>query len=162
MNRFSPSILFAMTAALGLGCSHHNVHDTRAVKVGVLTCESVEGSHFSLLVHSSTDYECKIVHSGIQDRYRAQAGIAAGVDSHWRKAETLRFTVFSAHAGEPEGFLAGRFVGARASATLGAGGGAKVLVGGGDRHLTLKPLALSTSTGVGVSAGIAHLTLEAR
>ena len=162
MNRFlATAMILAGATALGIGCSHHNVHDTRAVKIGVLTCESVPGSHFSMLVHSSMDFECVIPHAGIQDRYRAQAGVALGVDTHWRKSETLRFSVFATHAGEPAGFLAGRFVGARASATLGVGGGAKVLVGGGERHITLKPIALSTSSGVGVSAGLAHLTLEA-
>ena len=163
MNRFlATAMILAGATALGIGCSHHNVHDTRAVKIGVLTCESVPGSHFSMLVHSSTDFDCVMHHSGMEDRYRAEAGVGLGVDAHWRKTETLRFSVFSTHAGEPRGFLAGRFVGARASATLGVGGGAKVLVGGGDRHLTLKPLALSTNTGVGVSAGLAHLTLEAQ
>lgn len=148
-------------ALLTAACSHHNVHDTRGVKVGVLTCRSVPDTSMSLLVHSVTDVECVIEHSGIEDRYKGEAGVALGVDVHWNRDETLRYTVLSTHgATEPKGFLAGRFTGAKVGASLGVGGGLQILVGGGEEHLTLQPLALETTTGLSVHGGLGYLYLE--
>jgi hypothetical protein len=58
------------------------------------------------------------------------------------------------------GGLAGKFVGGKGSVTLGYGAGAGVLVGGSDRNLTLQPLALEGSKGLGVAGGVSYLTLE--
>ena len=46
------------------------------------------------------------------------------------------------------------------SVTLGYGGGAGALVGGSDSNLTLQPLALEGSKGLGVAAGASYLTPE--
>lgn len=149
------AVLFAVS------CTHHNLHETSGVRVGVLTCKSVPGTNVSLLIHSTTDVECTINHSGIEDKYKGEAGIALGVDIHWNRNETLRYTVFATHgAGEPKGFLAGRFTGVKAGASLGAGGGLQLLVGGGESHITLQPLALETHTGLSVHGGVGYLYLE--
>jgi len=144
-----------------VACSHHNVHETTGVKVGVLVCKSIPDTSMSLLIHSTTDVECTISHSGIEDKYKGEAGVALGVDIHWNRSETLRYTVIATHgADEPKGFLAGRFTGVKAGASLGAGGGLQVLVGGGKQHLTLQPLALETTTGLSVHGGLGYLYLE--
>jgi hypothetical protein len=146
---------------LAAACSHHNMHETRGVKVGVLTCKNIPDSNFSLLIHSTTDVECTIEHSGIEDKYKGEAGVALGVDLNWNRNETLRYTVFATHgADEPRGFLAGRFTGVKAGASLGMGGGLQVLVGGGKEHITLQPLVLETTTGMSVHGGLGYLYLE--
>ena len=160
----SPRPLLAVLCGAALfaaACSHHNLHNTRGVKVGVLTCNNIPETNFTLLIHSTTDVVCTINHSGIEDRYKGEAGVALGVDLHWNRKETLRYTVFATHgASEPKGFLAGRFTGAKLGASLGVGGGLQVLIGGGKQHLTLNPLALETTTGLSAHGGLGYLYLE--
>ena len=55
--------LIAVAALVLAGCSHHNLHDTRGAKVGILTCESVPESEFSLLIHSNVKVKCSIEHA---------------------------------------------------------------------------------------------------
>jgi hypothetical protein len=58
------------------------------------------------------------------------------------------------------GALAGEFAGATASATVGVGAGANVLVGGSSRTISLQPLSLEGSTGLNVAAGIGAISLR--
>ena len=154
--------LLAAAALLLAGCSHHNVHQTRGIRVGVLTCRTVPGTGISLFIHSVVDVECEIRHSGIEDHYDGQAGIALGLDLRWERNETTRWTVLAASSAleEPRGFLAGRFVGPKASLTLGGGAGVEVLFGGGERQIALQPIGVQTSTGAGLAGGIGYLYLE--
>ncbi len=56
--------------------------------------------------------------------------------------------------------LAGRYVGAKASAAAGLGTGAQFLIGGGEKSFTLQPLALEGGTGLGTAGGVGYLFLE--
>ena len=58
------------------------------------------------------------------------------------------------------GVLAGSYAGASAEATLGAGLGANVLVGGNDRSVALQPLSIQGQVGLNVAAGIAEIALQ--
>jgi hypothetical protein len=58
------------------------------------------------------------------------------------------------------GALAGNYSGATAEATVGAGLGANVLVGGSDRTVALQPLSVQGQAGLNVAAGVAELTLH--
>ena len=58
------------------------------------------------------------------------------------------------------GVLAGSYAGASAEATIGAGLGANVLVGGNDRSVALQPLSIQGSVGLNVAAGIAEIALQ--
>jgi hypothetical protein len=58
------------------------------------------------------------------------------------------------------GALAGNYSGATAEATVGAGLGANVLVGGSDRTVALQPLSVQGQTGLNVAAGVAELILR--
>jgi len=151
----------AAAALLIAGCSHHNVHQTRGIRLGVLTCRTVPGTGISLFIHSVVDVDCVINHSGIEDHYDGQAGIALGLDLRWERNETTRWGVLAASSAleEPRGFLAGRFVGPKASLTVGGGAGVEVLFGGGERQIALQPLGVQTSTGAGVAGGIGYLYL---
>src|SRR5205085_10094643 len=53
------------------------------------------------------------------------------------------------------GFLAGEYVGATGEATLGAGIGANVLIGGSYRTVTLKPLSVGGQIGLNLAVGVA-------
>jgi len=58
------------------------------------------------------------------------------------------------------GALAGDYGGATASATVGLGVGANVLLGGSSKQITLQPVSVEGSTGLNVAAGIAAVTLR--
>ena len=58
------------------------------------------------------------------------------------------------------GVLAGSYVGASAEASVGAGLGANVLVGGNDRSVALQPLSVQGQVGVNIAAGIAEIALQ--
>jgi len=58
------------------------------------------------------------------------------------------------------GVLAGSYAGASAEATVVAGLGANVLVGGNDRSVALQPLSIQGQVGLNVAAGIAELDLR--
>ncbi|MGB9657775.1 MAG: DUF992 domain-containing protein, partial [Pseudolabrys sp.] len=56
--------------------------------------------------------------------------------------------------------LAGKYVGATAEASIAAGLGANVLVGGSDRTIALQPLSVQGQAGLNVAAGVAELILR--
>src|SRR5436305_12582070 len=58
------------------------------------------------------------------------------------------------------GVLAGSYAGASAEATVGAGLGASLLVGGNDRSVALQPLSVGGQVGLNVAAGIAEISLQ--
>jgi len=60
----------------------------------------------------------------------------------------------------PAGGLAGNYGGASAEASLVAGLGANVLVGGSSRTVALQPLSVQGQMGINVAAGVAGLHLR--
>lgn len=60
------------------------------------------------------------------------------------------------------GALAGEYGGATAEATVGAGLGANVLIGGSNHTFALQPLSVQGQTGFNVAAGVAGLHLSYR
>jgi Protein of unknown function (DUF992) len=57
--------------------------------------------------------------------------------------------------------LAGHYGGASAEATVGAGVGANVLVGGSNRTVTLQPISVQGQAGLNLAVGVAGLDLRA-
>jgi hypothetical protein len=68
------------------------------------------------------------------------------------------WVVFSNTVAGP-GFLAGDYFGASGEATVGAGLGANVLLGGSNRTLAFQPISLSGQTGLNLALGVAALQL---
>lgn len=60
----------------------------------------------------------------------------------------------------PIGWLAGEYAGASAEASIVAGLGANVLVGGSNRSVALQPVSVQGQTGLNLAAGIAGLELQ--
>ena len=58
------------------------------------------------------------------------------------------------------GVLAGSYAGASAEATVVAGLGANVLVGGSNRTVALQPVSVQGQTGLNVAAGVAEIDLQ--
>jgi hypothetical protein len=66
----------------------------------------------------------------------------------------------SASSASTFGALAGEYGGASAEATVGAGLGANVLVGGSDRTVSLQPVSVQGQAGLNLAVGVSGLTLR--
>ena len=128
------------------------------VKAGTLTCDISGG--IGLIITSHKDVACiftpsqpgpREVYVGGIDKFGLDLGATTGGEMVWAvyAPTTRRF-----------GALAGQYGGASAEATVGAGLGANVLVGGSDRTVALQPLSVQGQAGLNVAAGVAELTLR--
>ena len=150
-----------------MGGSHEMKKDEDAGlggKLGILKCQTIPGTRVNLLIHSAVNLNCKFETTYGMEEYKGESGVGLGVDINWKRKETIAYTVLSGTMDYEIGSygLSGKFVGGKGSATVGAGAGAAVLVGGGERNFTLQPIALEGSTGLGVAGGVGYLFLEAK
>lgn len=131
-------------------------------EIGILKCHTIKGSGSYWLIHSSAKVECEFNHTQGSEKYTGKTGIGLGVDLSWNPTQEYLFSVVSGSSDtQPEAnFLAGGYVGGKASATAGFGVGLSILVGGGDKSVSLVPIGVEGNTGFGVEAGINFLTLE--
>lgn len=130
-------------------------------KIGVLTCITQPNTGISLIIHSTTDVKCSFsaTGGGGVENYVGETGVGLGVDMRFDRETHLVYTVFAVEkVGSYK--LAGKYVGGGASVTAGAGVGAQILFGGGPDSISLQPV-IEGSTGLGLSAGITYLFLQA-
>lgn len=154
----------ALTITILTAFSTTNVLAEGGIEVGVLHCTVVPGSRVNLLIRSTADVECTYENDGQTEIYKGETGIALGLDLSFRSNERMAFTVIAASqdVGPGAQALSGKYVGGQVSAAAGLGLGAKALVGGGAKNIGLQPLAIETSTGLGISGGLGFLYLEAQ
>ena len=129
----------------------------QAVKAGVLTCNVSSG--FGFIFGSSRSINCTFAPAGGAPQHYVGSIDKFGVDIGYTKGGVLVWTVLAPTTSPAPGSLAGSYGGATASATVGAGGGANVLVGGSGNSISLQPLSIEGNTGLNVAAGVAALTL---
>lgn len=127
-------------------------------KVGTLTCDISAG--IGMIIASKKDVTCMFtpsqpgpreVYTGSISKFGLDLGATAGGEMIWAvyAPTTRRF-----------GALAGHYSGASAEATVGAGLGANVLIGGSDRTVTLQPVSIQGQAGVNLAVGVADLDLR--
>jgi Protein of unknown function (DUF992) len=127
-------------------------------KVGTLSCDISGG--IGLIITSKKELTCmftpsqpgpKEVYVGSITKFGLDLGATAGGEMVWAvyAPTTRKF-----------GALAGNYGGATAEATVGAGLGANVLVGGSDRTVALQPVSVQGQAGLNVAAGVADLRLR--
>jgi hypothetical protein len=127
-------------------------------KVGTLTCDISAG--IGLIITSKKDVTCMFtasqpgpreVYTGSITKFGLDLGATAGGEMIW--------AVF-APTDRRFGALAGNYGGASAEATVGAGVGANVLVGGSNRTVSLQPLSVQGQAGLNLAVGVAGLDLH--
>lgn len=134
---------------------------TSGTKIGTLTCTTIPDTTVNLLVHSTVNVKCVFKSTaGETEHYKGETGVGLGIDLHVRRDEQLGFVVLAADFRKGSYKLAGKYFGGGATATVGVGVGAHVLAGGSNKSISLEPLVLSGSKGVGVSGGVTYLYLE--
>jgi hypothetical protein len=126
------------------------------VTAGLLSCNV--GSGWGLVLGSSRPMTC-VYSSGAGDQRYVGSVKKFGVDIGYVSSGTIVWAVVAPTMGVPAGALAGDYLGATGSATIGAGIGANVLFGGFSRSISLQPVSVEGSTGLDVAGGIGSVTL---
>jgi hypothetical protein len=130
----------------------------RQVKVGTLTCDVSAG--IGLIIASKKNLTCMFtpaasgpreVYTGSISKFGLDVGATAGGEMVW--------TVYSPTSRQ-FGALAGHYAGASAEATVGAGLGANVLVGGSKRTVALQPVSVQGQAGLNLAVGVAGMDLH--
>lgn len=127
------------------------------VKVGVLECRVAPG--VGMIVGSSKRLSCNFTPTGRKaERYSGRI-TKIGLDIGFTKGGVIVWGVFAPTSGYSRHALAGHYAGASGEASLVAGLGANVLVGGSNRSFALQPFSVSGQTGVNLAVGVAGLDL---
>jgi hypothetical protein len=147
-----------VASLLALGLAIPQAEAAEGVKIGVLTCH-VEGG-VGLILGSSKAMDCIFAPAGGGPTEEYEGRISKiGIDVGVTGDTTLAWAVF-APGKVKAGALEGSYGGASAEATVIAGLGANVLIGGLKRSINLQPLSVQAQTGLNIAAGIAGMRLD--
>ncbi len=157
MNK-SLTLLIASMTVMGALAAPAIAQKAAPTKVGSLNCDISAG--IGLIVASKKQVTClftpsnggpKEVYVGSIDKFGLDIGATTGGQMVWAVFAPTSLKV---------GALTGNYVGATAEATVGAGLGANVLVGGSDRTVSLQPVSVQGQTGLNLAVGVADLKLQ--
>jgi hypothetical protein len=129
----------------------------RRVQVGSLACSISAG--IGLVVASQRNVSCNFQPDGGPPEVYTGTLTRVGVDVGFTTGGAMVWGVF-ADTNRYAGMLTGTYAGATAEATLAAGLGANVLVGGSNRSVALQPLSVQGQVGLNVAAGVGALELH--
>lgn len=127
-------------------------------RAGTLTCDISGG--IGMIIASRKEVTCMFtpaasgpreVYVGSITKFGLDVGATSGGEMVWQVLAPSTRTF---------GALAGHYAGASGEATVGAGVGANVLVGGSDRTVTLQPLSVQGQAGLNLAVGVAELDLQ--
>ncbi|HEY2531593.1 MAG TPA: DUF992 domain-containing protein [Xanthobacteraceae bacterium] len=146
-------------AVLCAGLMPASAQQAGGIKVGVLTCRT--SATLGLIVASHQRLRCSFSpDSGPPERYVGHV-TRLGIDIGIRAGGIMTWGVIAPTNGYHHGALAGTYVGASGSASLGIGVGANALIGGWHRSIALQPLSIEGHAGANLALGVAGLTLHA-
>lgn len=128
------------------------------IKVGELTCNVSSGWGF--VFGSSKDLHCTFRPSAHPREHYVGTVNKFGVDVGYTEGGILVWGVFAPSSDVAPGALTGGYAGATASATVGVGLGANVLIGGLNKSIALQPLSVEGNRGLNVAAGIGSISLK--
>jgi len=152
------SALVGMAALTAVALPGPTMAAPEHAKVGTLTCDISAG--IGLIITSKKDVTCMFtpsaggsreVYTGSITKFGLDIGATTGGEMVW---------AVDAPTNRRFGALAGHYAGATGEATVGAGVGANVLVGGSNRTVTLQPVSVQGQAGLNLAAGVAELTLH--
>jgi hypothetical protein len=153
-------ILGAAAAVAALAVAGTANAAPHGVKIGSLTCNVASGWGF--VFGSSKDLHCTFHGNDSHHNEHYTGAISKfGVDIGYTEGGVLVWGVFAPSSDIRPGALEGEYAGATASATVGVGLGANVLVGGLDKSIALQPVSFEGNKGLNVAAGIGSIRLKA-
>lgn len=153
--------LLVTVAATVMGAAYPGVSayaEEGGTAVGTLNCNVAGG--WGYILGSSKELNCTFSPSGGGEVERYKGSITKiGADIGYTKGGILVWAVLAPTTDLEPGALAGEYGGVSAEATVGAGVGANVLIGGGN-SVSLQPISVSGQEGLNVAGGIGGVTLE--
>jgi hypothetical protein len=129
----------------------------RRVQVGQLACSISAG--VGLVVGSQRNISCNFQPDGGPPEAYNGTITKVGLDVGFTTGGAMVWGVFT-DTNRYAGMLAGTYVGAQAEATVAAGLGANVLVGGSNHSVALQPLSVQGQTGLNIAAGVGAVELH--
>ena len=128
------------------------------VKIGYLSCDI--GGGVGYVLGSAKEVSC-VFTSTDGDRHDAYVGSIRkmGIDLGFTTRGKMVWAVFAPTAGYHTGSLGGLYQGATAEATVGAGVGANILVGGTSGSIHLQTVSVQGQLGLNVAATGTSMTL---
>lgn len=135
--------------------------DRDGVKIGYLDCRI--GGGVGYVIGSAKELECAFQSTIGSRETEAYVGTIRkmGVDLGFTTEGRLVWAVFAPTAGYHAGSLSGLYSGATVEATLGAGVGANILVGGTSGSVHLQTVSATGQLGLNVAAAGTSVTLNA-
>ena len=138
--------------------SYEEADDNGGVKIGTLQCDI--GGGVGYVVGSAKELNCEFRSTrGKTDGYTGFIR-KVGVDLGFTTRGRLVWAVFAPTAGYHRGSLGGVYDGATVEATIGAGIGANVLVGGTSGSISLQLVSVTGQIGLNVAATGTSVTLN--
>jgi hypothetical protein len=128
------------------------------VRAGYLTCHVASG--WGWIFGSSRKLSCAYALQPGYTEYYTGSITKLGADIGYLQSGVILWAVLAPTTNLGQGALAGHYGGATASAAVGVGAGANVLVGGLNSSIALQPVSIEGQNGLNVAAGIAQMTLK--
>ena len=154
MRKFAKLAVIAVASGLMIGTAAAQGR----IQAGQLTCDISGG--IGLIFGSQRTLNCSFSPS-VPGPVEFYAGTLTklGVDIGVTTGGVMVWIVY-APTSRPAGALSGSYGGASAEATVVAGVGANVLIGGSNRTVELQPVSLQGQAGLNVAAGVAGIDLR--
>ncbi|MEF2071855.1 DUF992 domain-containing protein [Consotaella aegiceratis] len=135
--------------------------DSGGVRLGYLSCDV--GGGVGYVLGSAKSLDCVFQPTVGADTAESYTGTIRkmGIDVGFTTGGKLVWAVFAPTAGYHSGSLGGVYEGATVEATLGAGAGANVLVGGTSGSIQLQTVSLTGQVGLNAAATGTSVTLNA-
>jgi hypothetical protein len=132
---------------------------TPRVRVGGLTC--IAGPRAGLMLGSRRELQC-VFRSDVTGRQYAYTGKIRriGLDVGITRGGRLFWAVFAPTTHVGRNTLKGSYLGVSGNVALGVGLGAKVLIGGSRRTVSLQPLSVEGQIGINLALGVTNLSLQ--
>ena len=152
---FAPTSARAQTGAPAPAPEHAGGGAT--VRAGYLTCHVESGWGF--IFGSSRKMKCAYALQPGYTEYYTGSVTKFGADIGYLQSGVILWAVLAPTTNLGQGALAGHYGGATASAAVGVGAGANVLIGGFNSSIALQPISIEGQNGLNVAAGIVGMAL---
>ncbi len=154
---FRTILAMAVGTAMSASTVVMPVEAQQRVQLGTLECSL--SSSIGLIVGSQRNVNCLFKFAGGPPEAYVGTMTRIGLDLGVTGGGAIIWTVF-AGTDRYVGMLAGTYVGASAEASVAAGLGANVLIGGSNNSVALQPLSVQGQVGFNIAAGVGSLDLH--
>jgi Protein of unknown function (DUF992) len=151
-------VVLALALALSALATPQARAQSTAVRAGYLTCHVSSGWGF--IFGSSRSLNCAYAMQPGYTEYYSGSVTRFGADIGFLSSAVMLWAVLAPTTNLGQGALAGTYGGATASAAVGVGAGANVLIGGFQNSIALQPVSIEGQNGLNIAAGVMALNLK--